>query len=139
MRRTPCAHRLVRARVRESKPSQLLDGNTRKTAEDVLRLYKAQGGVERAFAFLKDPLFLASSVFVKKAERVMAARFLMVLCLLVYRLAEQRLSQHLAETGATVPNQLKKPTQRPTMRWLFQCFEGISLVLRVGEPLFSNR
>ncbi|MGH7866898.1 MAG: IS1634 family transposase, partial [Candidatus Dormibacteraceae bacterium] len=33
------------------------------------------------------------------------------------------------ETGATVPDQLKKPTQRPTMRWVFQCFEGISLVL----------
>jgi transposase len=29
---------------------------TRKSAEDVLRLYKAQSGVERGFAFLKDPL-----------------------------------------------------------------------------------
>ncbi len=102
---------------------------TRKSAEEVLRLYKAQSGVERGFAFLKDPLFLASSVFVKKVERVMATGFVMVLCLLVYRLAEQRLRQRLTETGATVPDQLKKPTQRPTMRWVFQCFEGISIVL----------
>ena len=102
---------------------------THKSAEDLLRLYKGQNGVERGFAFLKDPLFLASSVFVKKVERVMATGFIMVLCLLVYRLAEQRLRQHLAETSATVPDQLKKPTQRPTMRWVFQCFEGISLVL----------
>jgi transposase len=102
---------------------------TQKSAADVLRLYKAQSGVERGFAFLKDPLFLASSVFVKKVERVMATGFIMVLCLLVYRLAEQRLRQRLAETGATVPDQLKKPTQRPTLRWVFQCFEGISLVL----------
>jgi transposase len=105
-----------------------------KGADDVLRLYKAQSGVERGFAFLKDPLFLASSVFVKKVERVMATGFIMVLCLLVYRLAEYRLRQRLAETGATVPDQLKKPTQRPTLRWLFQCFEGISLVLGAGEP-----
>lgn len=59
----------------------------------------------------------------------MATGFVMVLCLLVYRLAEQRLRQRLAETGATVPDQLKQPTKCPTMRWVFQCFEGISLVL----------
>jgi len=34
----------------------------------------------------------------------------------------------LAATGQTVPNQLKQPTDRPTLRWMFQCFEGISLV-----------
>ena len=74
----------------------------------VLQLYKGQNGVERGFAFLKDPLFLASSVFVKKVERVMATGFVMVLCLLVYRLAEHRLRQRLAETGATVPDQRKQ-------------------------------
>jgi len=105
----------------------------RKSAEEVLRLYKGQNGVERGFAFLKDPLFLASSVFVKKIERVMATGFIMVLCLLVYRLAEHRLRQRLTETNATVPDQLKKPTQRPTLRWVFQCFEGISLVLMQRE------
>jgi transposase len=46
----------------------------------------------------------------------MATGFVMVLCLLVYRLAEHRLRQRLAETGETVPDQLKKPTQRPTLR-----------------------
>ncbi len=52
----------------------------------------------------------------------------MVLCLLVYRLAEHRFRAQLAATGQTVPNQLKQPTDRPTMRWMFQCLEGISLV-----------
>jgi hypothetical protein len=52
----------------------------------------------------------------------------MVLCLLVYRLAEHRLREQLAATGQTVPNQVKQPTDRPTMRWMFQCFEGISVV-----------
>ncbi len=41
---------------------------TQRGAEDIVRLYKAQSGVERGFAFLKDPLFLASSVFVKKVS-----------------------------------------------------------------------
>ncbi len=52
----------------------------------------------------------------------------MVLCLLVYRLAEHRLREQLAATGQTVPSQLKQPTDRPTMRWMFQCFDGIRLV-----------
>jgi transposase len=52
----------------------------------------------------------------------------MVLCLLVYRLAEYRLRAQLAETAQTIPDQVGKPTARPTMRWVFQCFEGIELL-----------
>jgi transposase len=87
--------------------------------------------IERGFAFLKDPLFLASSVFVKRPERIMALAFVMTLCLLVYKLAEVRVRQRLAatgQTGQTVPDQARKPTARPTLRWLFQCFEGIDLL-----------
>ena len=54
--------------------------------EQLIGTYKAQGGAERGFRFLKDPLFLASSVFVKKPVRIMALSFIMVLCLLVYRI-----------------------------------------------------
>jgi hypothetical protein len=62
-----------------------------------------------------------------------ALSLVMVLCLLVYRLGERRVREQLAATAQTVPNQLKQPTDRPTMRWLFQCFEGVSLV--VFQPL----
>src|SRR5438132_5835355 len=93
--------------------------------QELVTTYKDQGGVERGFRFLKDPLFLASSVFVKKPERIMALSFIMVLCLLVYRLAEFRLRSRLAQTQQTIPDQVHKPTARPTMRWVFQCFEGI--------------
>lgn len=96
--------------------------------QELIQTYKDQQSVERGFSFLKDPLFLASSVFVKKPERIVALSLVMVLCLLVYRLAEHRLREQLATTGQTVPNQLKQPTDRPTMRWIFQCFEGVSLV-----------
>jgi transposase len=102
--------------------------------EEVFLTYKEQGGVERGFRFLKDPLFLASSVFVKKPERVIALSFIMVLCLLIYRLAEHVLRRQLAQTAQTVPNQVNKPTNRPTMRWIFQCFEGIDLLhISIGE------
>jgi len=96
--------------------------------QDLIGTSKDQGGVERGFRFLKDPLFLASSVFVKKPERIMALSFIMVLCLLVYRLAEFRLRSRLAETQQTISDQVQKPTARPTMRWVFQCFEGMGLL-----------
>jgi transposase len=102
-------------------PAQLPD-------QELIHTDKAQQSVERGFASLKAPLFLASSVFVKTPERIVALSFVMVPCLLVYRLAEHRLRERLAATGQTVPNQLKQPTDRPTMRWIFQCFEGVSLV-----------
>jgi transposase len=113
--------------------TNILDAQ-RLAPEQVLSTYKEQGGVERGFRFLKDPVFLASSVFVKKPERVIALSFVMVLCLLVYRLAEHLLRRQLVATEQTLPNQVNKPTNRPTMRWIFQCFEGIDLLhIRVGS------
>ena len=113
--------------------TNILDAQ-RLSPEQVIATYKEQGGVERGFRFLKDPLFLASSVFVKKPERVIALSFIMVLCLLVYRLAEQLLRRQLVATQQTIPNQVNKPTNRPTMRWMFQCFEGIDLLhIRIGS------
>ncbi len=96
--------------------------------QQLIATYKGQGGAERGFRFLKDPLFLASSVFVKKPERIMALSFIMVLCLLIYRLAEVRLRSRLAQTQQTIPDQVQKPTAHPTIRWVFQCFEGIELL-----------
>jgi transposase len=113
--------------------TNVLDASLFPDAE-VLRTYRAQGSVERGFTFLKDPLFLASSTFLKKPERIMALAGIMVLCLLIYRLAEHRVRSQLVATGQTIPDQLHKPTQRPTMRWVFQCFEGLDLLTLPGNP-----
>jgi transposase len=120
---------VLRAYSGENAPNVKRSCGTWDLSDEVaIAMYKAQSGVERGFAFLKDPQFLASSVFLKKASRIMALSLIMVLCLLVYRLAEWRLRQALAHTEQTVPNQLRQPTNRPTMRWIFECFEGIHLV-----------
>ncbi len=44
--------------------SNILD-SSQLSADEALREYKAQQGVERGFRFLKDPLFFADSVFLK--------------------------------------------------------------------------
>lgn len=91
--------------------------------------YTEQGvSVERGFRFLKDPMFFAHSLFLKKPERVMALMMIMVLALLIYALAERQLREALLENNETIPDQKGKPTQTPTIRWIFQVFEGIDVL-----------
>jgi transposase len=96
---------------------------------DMLAIYKEQStSVERGFRFLKDPLFFAHSLFLKKPSRIMALLMVMGLSLLIYALAEHHLRQQLAERGETIPDQTGKPTQRPTARRVFQMLEGIDVL-----------
>nr|WP_293365673.1 IS1634 family transposase [Microcoleus sp. CAWBG27] len=105
---------------------------------EILSEYKAQQSNERGFRFIKDPLFFTSSVFVKKPERVEAIGMIMGLCLLVYNLAQRKLRQQLLATNEQVKNQVKKLTDRPTMRWIFQMFQAVHLVKINGEKQVSN-
>jgi transposase len=96
--------------------------------EEIVQGYKDQQHVERGFRFLKDPLFFAHSLFLKKEERIMAMVMLMGLGLLVYSLAERKLRMTLKQLDETVPDQKGKPTDHPTIRRMFQVFEGISVL-----------
>ena len=95
---------------------------------EVITAYKAQSQVEGGFRFLKDPLFFVSSLFVKKPSRIQGLLLVMTLALLVYSVAQRRLRQALARQQASLPNQINQPTQRPTLRWVFQLLEGIHRV-----------
>jgi len=101
-------------------------------SDQLLEEYKGQQSVERGFRFLKDPLFFASSVFLKKPQRIVSLVMIMVLSLLVYSVAQYKLRRVLEEREEHIPDQKGKPTKRPTMRWVFQLFEGIHLLLEVG-------
>lgn len=107
-------------------------------ALEVLAEYKKQQSSERGFRFLKDPLFFTSSVFLKSQQRIMALAMVMALCLLVYTLAQRQLRQALSEAKTGIPNQLGKLTDRPTMRWVFQCFQSIHLVIVAGHKQISH-
>jgi transposase len=106
--------------------------------EEVLLEDKSQQSSERGFRFLKDPLFFTSSVFVNTPRRVATLAMVMALCLLVYTLGQRQLRQALADAQETIPNQLKKPTATPTLRWVFQCFQSVHLVYLNHQPQVSN-
>jgi transposase len=98
------------------------------TPVDILNTYQGQVKVERGFRFLKDPLFMANTIFLKKEERVMAVMMVMTLCLLVYAALEHRI-RHLLQTNTlTIPDQKGRPTATPTARWVFQSFLDVSLL-----------
>ncbi|TAF76671.1 MAG: IS1634 family transposase [Bacteroidetes bacterium] len=106
--------------------------------DSILSEYKAQQSCERGFGFLKDPLFFADSIFLKSPERIESLGMIMGLCLLVYTLAQRQIRNALKESKSTIKNQLGKATNRPTLRWIFQCFQCIHLVEYNNEQHVSN-
>jgi transposase len=100
------------------------------TDQMILLEYKGQQKVESGFGFLKDPMFLASTIFLKKVQRVMALLMVMTVCLLVYAALEFRIRQTLLENKAIVPDQKGKPTAKPTARWVFELMLDVH-VLRI--------
>lgn len=101
--------------------------------EQILREYKSQQNVERGFRFLKDPWFMVDSVFLKSRKRIESLMMVMTLCLLVYNVGQYMLRKRLKDENETLPNQLGKGVQNITMRWVFQCMEGIGLA-QIFDP-----
>jgi hypothetical protein len=106
--------------------------------KNILVRYKAQSCVERGFRFLKDPLFFVSSLFIKKPSRIDALLMIMTLSLLIYSIAQRRLRATMKKVNATVPNQINQPKVTPTLRWIFQCFEGINILQTTKEYLYTS-
>jgi transposase len=108
----------------------------------VLNIYKDQQKVERGFRFLKDPMFQANTLFLKSPQRITALLMIMTLCLMVYAALEYRLREELAtHSHAMVPDQQNKPTKNPTMRWIFQLFSGIHVLIlnKLADPIILNK
>ncbi|KYC35144.1 transposase [Scytonema hofmannii PCC 7110] len=106
--------------------------------EEILRNYKNQQSCERGFRFLKDPLFFVDSFFVENPERIETMLFLMSLCLLVYNLGQRQLRNSLKRVKMGIKNQLGKLTFSPTLRWVFQCFQGIHILILNGVSQIVN-
>jgi len=96
---------------------------------EVIVQYKKQQKVERGYSELKDPMFLADSLFLKSPKRIMALMMVMTICLLVYAALEYRIRQSLHKKKQTFPNQKGKLIENPTIRWVFQYFVGIHLII----------
>ena len=97
----------------------------------ILASYKEQHSVERNFSFLKDDA-IVNAIFLKTPQRIEALGLILVLSLLIWRLIEHQMRQHLTATQTTLPGWDNKPTDRPTGYMMTIKFKGI-VVLNVGN------
>lgn len=104
--------------------------------QELIAAYKDQQKVERGFRFLKDPLFMASTLFLKSPRRIMALMMVMTLCLLVYAALEPRIRGALKVHDTTFPDQKGEVTETPSARWVFQYFSGIHVLTVVQMQVF---
>lgn len=65
---------------------------------------------------------------------------IMTLCLLVYSSLEYTIRKRLKETDTFTHNQLKKPTQTPTARWIFETFYELQYVIipQLSQRILAN-
>ena len=94
--------------------------------------------MKKRISVFKDPMFFTDNVFIKTPKRVAALAMVMGLCLLVYSLGQRALRQALQTAKASINNQVGKLTATPTLRWVFQCFQSIHLLVINGVKQITN-
>lgn len=96
---------------------------SRLSAAEVLREYKSQTSVERHFHFVKDPLFV-DALFLKKAERIEALGYVLLLACLLYSLLERRLRR----SGVPIPSPSRRMLKHPTGHEVVRHLESLQVV-----------
>ncbi|MEJ2327541.1 MAG: hypothetical protein P8Y27_06580 [Chromatiaceae bacterium] len=92
------------------------EGEEHYSAEQILRTYKEQNGIEKNFGFLEDDQ-IVHALFLKRPERIEALGLILLISLLIWRLIELVMRTRLHARQATIPGWDNKPTARPTPTW----------------------
>ena len=95
----------------------------RLSSEELLREYKSQTSVERHFHFVKDPWFV-DGWFLKKAERLEALGYVILLACLLYRLVERRVRR----SGLSIPSPSRRMLTHPTGHEIVRHLESLQIV-----------
>ena len=106
-------------------------GDMAHSARDILTVYRDQHGTEQNYGFLKDPV-IVHSLFLKKPERIEALGLILLLALLLWRLMERTMRQHVDTTRTPLPGWDKKTTERPTSFMMVTKFAGV-IVVKLGS------
>lgn len=104
--------------------------------EEILTEYKSLSKTESCFRFIKDNQFCVSSVFLKTPSRIEALMMVMTLCVMVYNFGQYKIRKCLKEHEDSVPDQKGKPTEKPTLQWIFRVLNTVSFVrFKTDDPL----
>lgn len=121
----------------------VLISNVPKEGEDsytpylILKAYKDQYGIEQNFGFLKDPA-IVNGIFLEKPERIEILGLILLLSLLIWRLIEHSLRQHVKNTGDDLPGWERRRTERPTTFMMVAKFSGV-MIIKIGKKRILNK
>lgn len=101
---------------------------------DILKTYKGQYGVERDFAFLKDPL-IVNDLFLKTPGRIDALGMILIIALLIVRLMELHMRRSLDVNDEVVIGLNNIKTKRPTYYAMTRAIMHIQVLL-IGESRY---
>jgi len=100
-------------------------------ADELLKLYKSQIGIEKNFSFLKDPV-IVNSIFLKKAERIEVLGLVLLISLLIWRLMERSMRRYVEENDCILTGWKRRPTKKPTAFMMTTKFAEM-MVITIGR------
>lgn len=113
------------------------EGENSYSPKKVLAAYKEQHGIERNFAFLKDPI-MVNDTFFKKPERIEALGFILLTALLVWNLMENTMREYVKQSNFRLPGWDGKMTDKPTSFMMSTKFRGIKIVHLNGKKYLAQ-
>jgi transposase len=113
------------------------EGPDTQSAEDILRTYKAQEGIERNYSFLRDPL-IVNDLFLKKPERIEALGMVLLISLLIWNLMQRSMRRYIEKTQGTLEGWDGKRTDRPTSFMMTTKFQGL-MVVKIAHTRVLNQ
>ena len=111
---------------------------TRRSAAEILKIYKEQNFIEQNFVFLKDPL-VVNDLFLKLPHRIEALGLICVLALLLWRLMERNMRKNVSENKSLLKGWNNRPTDRPTSYMMFSKFGSVQIWVIKGKRCLAEQ
>lgn len=104
---------------------------------DILKEYKEQYSIERAFRFLKNPVYMGA-IYLKKKERIEAIGYVFILVLLIASYLEYRIRQSLEENNEYLEFPKGYKNYRPSINTIFEAMETVLIISINGTRHWPN-
>jgi transposase len=109
------------------------------SAEEILREYKTQSGVEKKFQQLKSPHFV-NSLYLETPERIEALTYLILISMMVLSIAEHVVRRELKAEGEKIIGPGKVKMVQPTLCAILDSFDigiGVKVITLDGKKYRS--
>ena len=110
------------------------------SAKEILNAYRGQNkNIESCFKFMKDKTYRLSTISQTRPERIGAMMPVISLILFLNNLGQMDIREELKRKNNTVPDQLGKQIENPTLKWVFQLLRKITKVrIKIAGKMYEQ-